>query len=725
MLSKIAPSNRSETSLRDIYLIVCRQRWKIALFFLAVMVVTTLVTFLSPKIYRSEAQLMVRLGRESVTLDPTASTGQVVSIGQSRENEIKTELQILQSRALAEQVVDAIGYQAILEGQLPSSSVGQASAASSEDVALERDKAVRSLTQGLELENKENSNIIAVAYEAKSPKLAQAVVAKFVDLFRDHHIRAHRTYGSDEFFNQQTEQLRVQLAESENALKELKNQSGIASVTEQRTILLNRIGDLQRQLEGTEAALAASRSRVRAMQKTLASAPSTLVRSRIAGYSGNPLDFLQQRLLELQIQEKELRATMTEKNRLVKDVRQQIAEVQALIDKEGATHAKVTNLALLAEQAMVSELQAKAKVLKQELVQAQSELAGINEAEVKIARLEREIEIQRNNFRNYADKFSQAKIDRALEMEKISNISVVQPASSPVKPVRPRKGLNLALGFFVGAFGGVGLGFLSEYMDHSFRTPDEVTRKLQLPVLAAIPRFEGQKAKGYLVAGVPLLLPRVAPVWDMAEEMTERCGLLPANMLCDKTAADTAQLLAVTSCYSGEGVSTFAANLAINLVNQTGSRVLLVDANLAQPSIHQVFKVSQAPGLADLLAQASGLSNSIQPSNINNLDILTAGQGQVNLARFFESRQFVDLLDLWKREYRFIIIDTPPFQEAATVTRLSRLADGVVLVVESERTRWEVVQQAQAALEKAQAHVLGVVLNKRQFHIPGWLYRTL
>lgn len=103
-----------QATIRDFYYVLFRQKRKIILFFCTVMVVVILGTFLLPKTYQSEAKLLVRLGRENVSLPPTAATGQMLNISQTRENEIKTEMEILTSRGLAEKVVDAIGYKSFL-----------------------------------------------------------------------------------------------------------------------------------------------------------------------------------------------------------------------------------------------------------------------------------------------------------------------------------------------------------------------------------------------------------------------------------------------------------------------------------------------------------------------------------------------------------------------------------------------------------------------------------
>ena len=106
---------------------------------------------------------------------------------------------------------------------------------------------------------------------------------------------------------------------------------------------------------------------------------------------------------------------------------------------------------------------------------------------MRLTRLQREMEIQDSNYRKYAASLEQSRIDHELEMQKISNISVVQKASYSVKPVRPNTIVNLAVGFFLGLFGGLGLAFFSEYLDHSIKKPEDINNKLHLPMLAAIP----------------------------------------------------------------------------------------------------------------------------------------------------------------------------------------------------------------------------------------------
>ena len=526
MLVTLNEERLPEKSLRDFYYILFRHKLKAIIFLIAVFLTVTLGTFLAAEIYRSDAKVLVRVGRESVSLDPTATTGPVISVGQQRENEVKSELEILNSQDLVEKVVDAMGPATFLrseddmEGQGGAS--GQASSVTGPikrglratwasvtglkesiipGTLTDRDKAVLAVTKGLEIDTLKNSNIITISFEAQSRKLAQETINKLIGFYLDKHIKVHRTRGSYEFFNQQTDQLRNSLVQAEENLREIKNKTGIASLDEQRRVLVKRIGDLEQELEGTESALAASKAKVKVLRKTLSGLPETLVTQETVGTPNQGADLMRARLYDLQLKEQELLSRFTENSEQVQEVRRQIAEAQGLLDKEERTRTQTTKglneahkqvkLALVTEEATFSSLEAKAREQRAQLSRSRGELKGVNDSEMLLAQAQRGKDIQEANYRKYYEKLEQARIDNALEMEKISNISVVQPATYPAKPVRPRKALNLALGLFLGIFGGLGLAFFSEYMAQDLSAPESAEKRLGIPVLATI-KYKGR-----------------------------------------------------------------------------------------------------------------------------------------------------------------------------------------------------------------------------------------
>jgi uncharacterized protein involved in exopolysaccharide biosynthesis len=503
---------RGVFTVRDFFYVLFRHKWKAIAFFLIVLIAATAGAFLSAEIYRSDAKLMVRFGRESVTLDPTVSTGQVnPSAGPSRESEINSEIEILKNRELFERVVDTIGPNTILEGPKSKSSIGALGPSQNLMGVLpnilvrmelskpitDREKSVIQLTQNFTVERQKNTNILFLSYEGSDPKLSQNILSKLIDFFLEKHIVAHRNVGSYEFFGNQSDQIKGQVSSMEEEIKKLKSSSGVASLDEQRRILMTRIGGLQQESETTQSAIAISRAKIQQLKEKLAGMSPTLVTSETRGTSNSAADLMRARLYELQLKEQELLSKYTPTSMLVKEVRRQIEEANALLAKEEPTRTQVTvgintayqelNLDLIKENANLSSSEAKANVLKTHLDAARAELTALHKTEVKMVNLQRELSLLDSKYRKYAENLEQARIDQALMNNKMTNISVIQEATYSQKPIKPNKSLFIVLGFLLGIFGGIFLAFFSEYMDHSLNKPQDVVEKLDLPILASIP----------------------------------------------------------------------------------------------------------------------------------------------------------------------------------------------------------------------------------------------
>ncbi len=513
---------RGVFTIRDFFYVLFRHKWKAIAFFLIVLIATIAGAFLAAEIYRSDAKLMVRIGRESVTLDPTASTGQVIAVGPSRESEINSEIEILKSRELAQKVVDAIGPHAILEGLKSKSETGtlgpdqnvlekfrnlfqqmqrriqvSLSNLGVSKPLTDRERAITQFTENFTVERQKNTNILLLSYEAPDPMLSQNILSKLIEFFLEKHIAAHRNVGSFEFFGKQSDQIKGQVAQIEEELKKLKSTSGVSSLDEQRRILMNRIGSLQQESEATQSAIAISRAKVQELKGKLAGMSPTLVTQETRGTSNQGADLMRARLYELQLKEQELLSKYTPTSMPVQEVSRQIEEAKALLAKEEPTRTQVTmgintayqelNLDLIKENANLSSSEAKANVIKTQLNGARAELTELNNTEVKMVNLQRELSLSDAKYRKYTENLEQSRIDQALMNNKMSNISVIQEATGSQRPVKPLKSLYIALGFFLGILGGIFLAFFSEYHDHSLKKPQDVEEKLNLPLLASIP----------------------------------------------------------------------------------------------------------------------------------------------------------------------------------------------------------------------------------------------
>ncbi len=521
------------TSWSEIRRALTRHKGQATLVFLVAVGAAVVGTMLTPRVYRSEAMLLVRLGRENAVLDTTATAGgdRFVSVPMSREDEINSVVEVLKSRALAEKVVDDLGPDAILAHHASTADqhlatadgagrwVAQAGTAvqnartvardvtrqvSSTAELTDRDRAIVTCLRSFDVQAVRRSNIIQLGYDARSPQLGQAVAARFVDVFRDEHVRIHRSAGSHEFFAHQAAKLHGDLDRREKELRDLKNETGLASPEEQRKLLVARISAMEADVLRIDAVRAASQAKVAALREKLANLPATQVALEDNGYGNEGTDRMRNQLYALQVQEEEAAADYTDQHPKMRELRQRNAEAKQLLAAEERTRKHVSiapnrlyqeaQLALLAEEPVLVALQAQATELRTQMAGVSRSLVKLNENERRIVKLQRDVALDEASYRKYAAGLEQSRFDAALEEQRISNISIVQTASYDPNPIFPHVMLNLALGLLAGICGGVALALTLERFGRTVRSREDVERDLSLPALAAIPRFTPKQA---------------------------------------------------------------------------------------------------------------------------------------------------------------------------------------------------------------------------------------
>jgi Mrp family chromosome partitioning ATPase len=430
------------------------------------------------------------------------------------------------------------------------------------------------------------------------------------------------------------------------------------------------------------------------------------------------------KLYDLQLKEQDLLSRYKETSEPVMEIRRQIAEAENLLKTEqknlttvtrglSAAHQQVRS-SLLSEQATLSALEAKSRVLQADLDRAREKLKELNDHEVNISQLERQMVVAESNFKKYSESREQARIDQALEMDRISNISIVQQPTFVATPVGPNRPLNLVIGILLGLFGAIGAAVGGELLDQSIRTPKDVNQQLGLDTIITIPQLAMPTIQRLATSAGAAR--KELPAGDMMEP-TERAqteGIVRSRInlygeslrdgllrVGNDGAAATARILAVTGCSGGEGVSTIAASIAGTLRAEGAGRILLIDTSAIHRSAED-----------DRFVLPTHAVQRIGDTHGNPLRPLAWKTGE-------------DFLALLRREGSFVVLDCPPVLESATAARLCHLADSVILVVESERTRRHVAREASTRLRLANANVRGVVLNKKQFHLPTWLYERL
>jgi capsular exopolysaccharide synthesis family protein len=299
---------------------------------------------------------------------------------------------------------------------------------------------------------------------------------------------------------------------------------------------------------------------------------------------------------------------------------------------------------------------------------------------------------------------------RLSEAQTVSNIIPVEPARTPTAPVSPKVLQNTLLALLVGMLLAVGVVFAIDALDDTFRTPEEVTQRLKLPVLAVITHFTGSSTEQIMVESQPR-----APV-------SEAFRTLRTNV--QYTSVDNPMhTLLVTSAEPGEGKTTVTVNLAA-VFAQGGFRVTVVDADLRHPSVHKRLGSPNQAGLSSIfLSQAHSLNGSVQPTRMENLAIISAGDIPPNPSELLGSQKMGQILSWVKEVSDIILLDTPPVLAVTDATVLAPLVDGVLLVIEPGVTRVTAARQMVEQLQRVNANIIGVVFNNLNLRSGRYGYR--
>jgi non-specific protein-tyrosine kinase len=281
-------------------------------------------------------------------------------------------------------------------------------------------------------------------------------------------------------------------------------------------------------------------------------------------------------------------------------------------------------------------------------------------------------------------------------------MSIIQPAEAPRDSVAPRPLLYAGLAAVVAFLIVSTLVFLIEYLDDAIRDPEQVEEATGLPTLASIERMTGGKERQPIYRLATLLYPR--------STAAEAYRALRTNV--EFAALDRpVHTLLVTSAVPSEGKTVTAANLGV-VFAQGGRKVLVVDADLRKPGLHEMFAATNEIGLTDLLrGDGVSMSGLVRQTDQKNLDILTAGRHPPNPAELLGSQRMRGLVEAFVDAYDLVIFDSPPLDVFADSAVLSSFLDGSILVVEAKRGRRNQVRAAREALTKANANILGVVIN--------------
>lgn len=345
--------------------------------------------------------------------------------------------------------------------------------------------------------------------------------------------------------------------------------------------------------------------------------------------------------------------------------------------------------------------------VQEDIARTQANLANATD-DTQRQRYEASLAQYRSTLSSLVNNYQQI---RLAEVQATNNVVVVKPAVAPQTPIRPRTATNVLLAAVVGAMIAAGAAFLIEYLDDTIKSPDDVARVSGLSTLGAIARLKDPGAQRQLIAWMSSKAPE-----------SEAYRTLRTNIQFSSVDKPI-RTLVVTSSGPSEGKSTTAANLAI-VMAQTGQKVVLVDADLRRPVLHKTFGIPNNIGITTALLAGDDvdLQAYLQPTEIDNLMLITSGPIPPNPSELLGSQRMKNVIERLAQLADIVIFDTPPVLVVTDAAVLSRQSDGVLLIADAGGTREPALAHAVEELRKTGANILGVALNRLDSRSGGYYY---
>ena len=707
---------------------------------LVVFMIGLFATFRGKPVY--EARALIEIQKENPDVPTLQELFQIEGVSDAY---IETQNRILKSENLARRVITQLGLEKLPEftrrggsWQIAREKPAPEPMQAGFGMSLAADKTVpeevlKNFEERLTVEPVKRSRLIEVTFESNDPNTAAQVVNTLTSAYIDANLEARwqAAQKASDWLSQQLLGMKAKLEKSEDELQKYGRGNGLLFLeTEKGTsenIVVQRLRELQQELTKTQADRYAKESLYRLLEeRNYAELPGV--------FDNKLIQELTARLADLQREQSRLSANFNPNYPRVKELQSQIDESKAMLEAERTRAAGgIAN----DYKAAVSHEEMLQKAFMEQERQA-NDIAGKS---VQYNILKREADTNKQLYVGLLEKLKETGVSSSL---KATNIRVVDPAYPPTKFARPRILLDLSITLIVGMCLGIAAAFLQEHLDNTLKSSEDIERFLQIPSLGAVPAMElsanPRRLHGFQNNGAVLEAgksngtnghngsngnngskngTKLAPPWNRIEvqdggghphgALAEAFHGLRTSVLLSTAKRPPATLL-VTSAQQGEGKTTVAANLAASLA-QLGDSVLLIDADLRRPSLQKFFQVSRSTGLVNYLTGDSDWRSLVWQAAPIGVSVLFCGPVPPNPADLLSSEYMRSLIREASKEYKFVVLDSPPLLNLSDSRILATLVDGVILVVGGGTTPRELVQRAYLSAVDAGSHVIGATIN--------------
>jgi capsular exopolysaccharide synthesis family protein len=671
--TEAAPTEAAGTSvvddvrIHDVLRILYRRRWVIATVIILSLAAGAAYNYSALRIYQARARVLIEPTAEEVVPFRSA-TGEDVG----RFDYFLTQLDVLRSQALARETLRRTN-------RLSTDPTAQ---------AAEVNEFLYGLTVTTSKTEAGESRVVNIAYQSTNPRLAAQMANALAQAYVDQNLELRRqgSLQAAKWLNQRVDELRKEVSATESALQRYREQKDAVSLDSGQNVVVQKFA----QLNGAYTSARTDRvqkqtlyEQLMALQKTgapLDTFPPILANSFIQGVKAE--------LAALQSERSQLAEKLGELHPDMIKVNTAIENAQRRLNAETAKVVEGIKNDYIAAQANERGLAAALDAQKGEVLSLNQKSIGYNE-------LQRDAASTQQTFTTVLQRAKETELAAELQS---NNIKILDLAGVPEIPILPRTRLNLVVSLFGGSFFALVLVFGIERLNPRIVEPDDVARTLGLPLLGVAPQVSG-------------IDERSAMLTDLPYPLQEAVRSIRTQLLLSPSAAGVARSVAVTSARPGEGKTLIASNLAVSMA-MAGRRVLLVDADLRRPRLHQVFNVAKSPGLSNVISGGNRPSEALVESPVKGLFILPAGADVSAPADLLDSERLDQLLQGFRQVFDVVLLDCPPVMAVSDASIVANAATSVVFVIAAGTTSPEGAQAALERLHSVKARVVGAVLNK-------------
>jgi len=674
-----------------------RNRFIVAAIFLVCVLLAVLVSVLTTPLYRATTVLEVQgVNPEFLKmkeLDPTSSS-------QSLESYTATEAKLIQSESLARRVVEVSQLNQRPDFFRRSAAFEKLRAVLRLQRASDVEPSVRATVDLLRSRIKQrvdgDSNLLVVSIDAPEPNLAGELAQTLAREFelQEQEARWNSSARVSDWLTGQLEELRQRMERSASELQQFVNSTGLVYAKDGSSVAEERLRQIQEEMSRAQADRVVKQAQMNQAAASPAGGQPLIL-------DDAPIREYKLRLADLQRTLADLNTTLTPEHYKVESVQAQIAEINSALEQQRLNViARIKNEYLMSAQ--------REAMLTQSYATQTTAVAGEASRSARYGTLRKQAESDQELYRSMLEK---VKATSMLAAIRTNTVHVVDPAQPPERKYSPNYATNLGLGMLSGIILSVLLIVLRERLDGAIREPGEMGSALNIRELGAIPAL--QKDRRPAIAG--------GSAGELASlghrsVITEAFRCTAASLLFTPGDADShPKVFLITSAYAGVGKTTTAVNLAIALC-AGGRRVALVEGDLRKPTLHEMFRLQNTAGLADLLESDGAISDPavqsrLRSTGVKGLHVLTAGAYQKFHPSSLESGRLAEVLAYFRRNYDLVLVDCPPALQIPDARLLARDCDAVVLVGRAGQSRMKDLSQTAQIFGQDGRRVVGTILT--------------